>query len=113
MPASNSTMIHKLQAAINTKYHERILINRSQWYSENHDKPVTTYIVKKAVWDDDKKKTINIELFKSTSQLQIVLFLRDYWYELNGWEVPTDNEVWNAAKENYNKKKENGTIKNE
>ena len=31
----------------------------------------------------------------------MVLFLRDYWYEFNGWEVPNDNEVWNKVKAEY------------
>ena len=23
------------------------------------------------------------------------------WYELNGWEIPTDNAMWEEAKEKY------------
>lgn len=100
MPSSNRTMIKRLQQAINQKYGERLLINRSQWYSEKQDRPVTTISIRKAIYDDEKQKFINIELFKSTSEIQIVLFLRDLWYELNGWEVPTDNEKWNEIKKN-------------
>lgn len=98
MPRSNRAMIKRLQAAINEKFHEKLLYNKTQWYSDKQDRPVTTYVIRKAVWDDDKGKSINKELFKSTSQIQIVLFLRDYWYRLNGWEVPTDNEQWNEIK---------------
>lgn len=97
MPQSNSTMIHKLQNAINSKG-EKLLYNKTQWYSETQNRPVTLYSIKKAVLDQDKDKLVNIELFRSTSQIQIVLYLRDYWYELNGWEVPTDNETWNQVK---------------
>lgn len=99
MPASNRTMIKRLQSAINTKFHERLLYNKTQWYSTQQDRPVTTYVIRKAVWDDDKGKMVNIELFKSTSQIQIVLYLRDYWYRLNGWDVPTDNPMWEEIKE--------------
>lgn len=98
MPRSNRAMIKKLQEAINTKFHERLLYNKTQWYSNTQDRPVTTYVIRKAVWSEEKGKNVNIELFKSTSQLQIVLFLRDYWYKLNGWEIPTDNEQWNEVK---------------
>ena len=111
MPASNSVMIHKLQAAINQKYEEKILYNKQQWYSDKQKRPVTRYIIKKAVFDDKRGKNINLELFSSCSQIQIVLFLRDYWYQLNGWEVPHDNEMWEKAKQEYEGKKEPNDIK--
>ncbi len=101
--ASNITNIKKLQQAINLKGY-KILYNTSQFYSQKEDRPVTIYHVKQAIWDEDKGKYDTVELFKSTSQLQILLFLRDYWYEINGKEVPTDNEDWNKAKEEYFKK---------
>lgn len=98
MPRSNSTMIHKLQTALNTRFGVRILVNRSQWYSQKQDRPVTTYVVRQATYDEKSKRTKAVDLFKSTSQIQIVLYLRDLWYELNGWEVPTDNEEWERVK---------------
>ena len=104
MAQSNSAMIHKLQRAINEKYGQRILYNKTQFYSDQQDRPVTLYILKQAFWDEEKGRTRNIELYSTTSQIQIVLYLRDMWYELNGWEVPTDNETWNKAKEAYAKK---------
>ena len=108
---SNSVMIHKLQNAINNKGY-RILYNKTQWYSDKQDRPVTMYTIKQVVDSQDevvngrKKKNTTIELFKSCSQIQVVLFLRDFWYEINGWEVPTDNEMWNEAKQKYFDKKE-------
>ena len=93
-------MIHKLQRAINNRG-EKILVNKNQFYSEQQNRPITIYTVKKAVYDHDKGKSINVELFSSTSEIQIVLFLRDYWYSINGMEIPTDNEEWNKAKERY------------
>ena len=98
---SNSTMIHRLQSAINEKFNQRILYNKTQWYSIDQDRPVTMYKISKAEWDAERGKTVNVELFRSHSQIQIVLFLRDMWYELNGWEVPNDNEEWNKIKMNY------------
>ena len=101
MPQSNSTMIHKLQRAMNEKFNQKICISRQQWYSEDQHRPITTYVIRQAVWDEDKQRNYNVELFKSTSEIQIVLFMRDRWYELNGWEVPQDNEQWNKIREKY------------
>ena len=95
--ASNSTMIHKLQTALNLKGCN-ILYNTSQFYSKDQARPVTIYHVKKAVYDEETDKFKNIELFKSTSQIQIVLYLRDLWYEVNNLPVPTDNNTWNKVK---------------
>jgi hypothetical protein len=96
--------IKKLQKAINEKYDAKILINKTQYYSEKSDRPLELLIIKKAVWNAEKQKFMNIEVFSSASDVQIVLWLRDYWYELNGWEIPTDNEEWNTAKKKYEEK---------
>ena len=95
--ASNTVMIRKLQTALN-RNGDKILYSTTQFYSDKQDRPVTMYIVKRAVFDEEKGKSVNVELFKSTSQIQIVLFLRDLWYELQGMEIPKNNEVWNAIK---------------
>lgn len=96
--------IKKLQKAINEKYNSRILINKNQFFSKDVDKPIELLVIKKAIWNEDKQKFKYIEVFSSSSDIQIVLWLRDYWYELNGWEIPTDNEEWNKAKEKYEEK---------
>lgn len=96
--------IKKLQRAINDKYGSRILINKTQYYSEKSDRPMELLVVKKAIWNEEKQRYKNVELFSSPSDIQIVLYLRDMWYELNGWEVPTDNEEWNSAKAAYMRK---------
>lgn len=93
--------IRKLQNALNDKFDAKILYNRTQFYSEQAQKPVTLLVIKQVIWDDAKGKGVQEELFSSTSEIQIVLWLRDYWYELNGWEVPTDNQMWNEAKARY------------
>lgn len=105
MPNSNSVMIHKLQHAINDKG-GNLLYNTTQFYSETANRPVTIYIIKQAQWSEERQRMINVELFSSTSQIQIVLFLRDFWYKINDWEVPTDNPIWEQAKEEYRKKHE-------
>lgn len=106
MPRSNNVMIHKLQNAINEKGAGPILYNKTQFYSEQQKRPVNLYIIKKAVWNEKKHHNNYVELFSTTSQIQIVLFLRDYWYEVNGWPIPTDNKIWETAKEKYREKQE-------
>lgn len=96
--ASNSVMIHKLQQAINGKG-GKVLYGTSQFYSDKQNRPVTIYSIKQAVYDDETGKHKTQELFKSASQIQIVLFLRDMWFEINGWDIPTDNEMWNELKQ--------------
>lgn len=108
---SNSTMIHKLQNAINSRGY-KLLYNKTQFYSEQQNRPVTQYTIKQVVDADDvatNKKHHYIELFKTCSQIQVVLFLRDFWYDINGWKVPTDNEQWNEAKEKYYAKEKAGS----
>ena len=99
--ASNSVNIHKLQNAINRKGY-KILYSTSQFYSDKQNRPVTMYHIKQAIYDEEKGKNKSIELYKSTSQIQIVLFLRDFWFDINGWPLPTDNEMWNALRNKDN-----------
>ena len=96
--ASNSTTIHKLQRAINA-HGGRLLYSTAQFYSWEQNRPITVYQIRESYWDENSGKTKSKELFKATSQIQIVLFLRDYWYNMNGWEVPTTNEKWNKIRE--------------
>lgn len=93
----------KLQYAINHTYHSRILINTSQWYSEDRNCPMNMYTVKQVVFDESGKKS-KIELFKTYSALWLLFFLRDYWYELSGIEIPTDNDDWEEEKQKYYEK---------
>lgn len=113
MANSNSTMIHKLQTAINSKGY-KLLYNTSQFYSDKQNRPVTQYVIRQVVSDDTGttpiKRNRHIVLFKSCSQIQVVLFLRDFWFEINGWEVPTDNELWNVAKKKYFDSKESSDV---
>lgn len=96
--------IKKLQRAINENFGEKLLVNKSQYFSEKSDRPMEILSIKKAIWNEEKRRYKNIEVFSSPSDVQIVLWLRDYWYELNGWEVPTDNEKWLEARKKYEEK---------
>ena len=96
----------KLQTACRKLFGVRLLINSKQWYSEDKDMAMTFYTVQKIDFEDNKK--ISTELFRTYSQIQIVLFMRDFWYTLNGWEVPTDNPVWEKIKEQYYNEQKKG-----
>ena len=99
---SNSTNIKKLVTALNMRG-MRILYTTSQFWVEQQDRAVTMYHIKQAVWDEAKDKFVNVELYKATSQIQIVLYLRDLWYTINGKELPQDNELWNEIKNSSQK----------
>ena len=101
MPAGNTRQLRKLQSAINFISTEKILIAQNEWYSDKLQRPVTSYVIRKALVPDDvnrgRKKTI--ELFTTTSMIQACLYLRDYLCALRGEEIPTDNEYWNNIKQ--------------
>lgn len=97
--------IKKLQNAINDTYNKHIVINKQQYYVEKDGKIAEIIVVKQAYVDKNGRTKYN-EIFSSGSDVAIVLFLRDYWYELNGWEVPDDNETWNETKRKYKARQE-------
>ena len=94
--------IKKLQKAININFDKKILVNKNQFYSDKTKSIIEMIVIKQAVWNEEKHKVVNVKLFESTSDVQIVLYLRDLWFKLNGWDIPTDNDMWNDIK----KKKE-------
>ena len=100
--ASNIKTIKKLQMAINTYCDFKILYQTSQFYSPSQKRPVTKYILRKAVINPETLKNETEEIFSTYSQLQVILYLRDLWYLINGNELPTDNELWQAIKEKNN-----------
>lgn len=97
MAVKYMTLARKLQSACLLKG-EKILFNSRQWYNEDRHRAVTQYIILKST--EENGKEINRELFKTYSQIQLVLFMRDYWYTLNGWELPADNPEWEEIKTN-------------
>lgn len=96
--------IKKLQRAINDKFDKHILVNSTQYFSEKSNRPMSMISIKQAQWDEIKGRYKNVELFSSPSDIQIVLWLRDYWYACNGWEVPEDNPQWIEARRKYEEK---------
>lgn len=99
-----ASIAKKLQTACNKFFGVKLLINSKQWYSEDQNRAITQYSILQVIKSEETQKNTTIELFKTSSQIQMVLFLRDYWYKLNGWEVPTDNKTWEEVKAKYESK---------
>ena len=93
MPRSNLDMMYKLQVALNSK-DMRIILSRSQFFSEQQNRPVTLYKVSQSRLTSIKAQ--HIELFTSASQIQVVLFLRNLWYAFNGNPIPPTNKIKGA-----------------
>ena len=98
MASAHSTTIRRLQTAIRERFGINILLNKNEFYSEQQERIITFYSLKKPIIDDKTGKKQNIELFNSCSTTHIILYLRDMWYELNGWEIPKD-EKWEKTKQ--------------
>ena len=101
MPRSNTVNIYKLQQALNSKGC-RILYGTTQFWSEAENRPVRIYQVSQMVYDEATDKYKKVKIYESASQIQIVLFLRDMWNEINGLPEDTSNEYWNEIKRRNN-----------
>lgn len=95
------TQIKKLQKALNHKG-LRITVSTSQFWSATEQKAINVYYVYGNEMDFEAQKSVQIELFRSASQVYIILFLRDIWYTLNGVEIPEEEEGFLAKKSKYN-----------
>lgn len=100
MGANLNKTAKKLQQAIKEVFGVVLLLNRQEWYSTTEGYTLNDYIIKQAIVEEGKRPTY-IEIFRSGSRIQQCLFLRDYWYYLNGWAIPTDNEIWNEKRKKY------------
>lgn len=97
MASNSNSVLIKLQKALNQKG-QHILYSTSQFYSEDQKRAVTKHTIKQAILTDRKQRYETEVLFSSYSQLQVVLYLRDLWYQVNGWELPNDNPIWEKIK---------------
>lgn len=96
----------KLQTACRQRFGDKLLLQQRQWFSNDRNMAVTVYVIQRVIIDKSSKKESITELFKTYSQVQLVLFMRDYWYSLNGWEIPNNNKTWEAIKERYGREQQ-------
>lgn len=87
-------IIRKIQRACNLKFNEQLCYNISQFYSETHKREINRYSLTKQITDGTTGKHSKKELFGTYSLIQMVFFIRDYWYRLNGMTLPDDNKKW-------------------
>lgn len=92
--------IKRLKVAIRNKYDIKLLITTKEWYSEKRGVLMPYYIISQHHFDPVTNKSSQEELFRCGNKIKVVLFLRDYWYQLNGWEIPKD-EYWDKQKGQY------------
>ena len=100
--ASNIKNIRKLQMAINQICDYKILYGTTQFYSSGQSRPVTKYIIRKATVNPYTLRNEAQEVFSTYSQIQVIFYLRDYLFTLQGKELPNDNKKWNEIKERDN-----------
>ena len=70
MPTSNTQMIYKLQFALNSRG-MKILCNRSQFYSDTQNRPVTMYKVAQSIWVPETQRYTH----KTSSYLIFIVVL--------------------------------------
>ena len=92
----------KLIQALNSRGH-KVTLSTKQFIGRE-GQPHNMYSVNKAWWNEEKRKYSHDELYSTTSMVRITLFLRDMWFEENGWELPTDQESWNLIREELREK---------
>lgn len=96
----------KLVKALNTKGY--MLTFSTKQFMGREGKPHNYYSINKAIWNDEKCRYNHTELYSSTSMVRIVLYLRDMWYKENGWELPTDQELWNTIRADLEAQEDDG-----
>ena len=87
----------KLIQALNS--HGYKLTFSQKQFMGREGRPHNMYCINRAIWNEERGRYSHEELYASTSMVRITLFLRDMWYEENGWELPTDQELWNDLRE--------------
>lgn len=87
----------KLIQALNSRGNK--LTFSTKQFIGTEGQPHNMYSVSKATWNEEKGKYKHDEIYSTTSMVRMTLFLRDMWYEENGWDLPTDQEQWNELRE--------------
>ena len=87
----------KLIQALNSRGHKLTLSTKQ--FIGKEGQPHNMYSISKAIWNEEKRRYSHEEIYSTTSMVRVTLFLRDMWFTENGWELPTDQEAWNAVRE--------------
>lgn len=95
-PSKLANVSKKLMSALNSRGHRFLFANKQ--FIGNEGIQRTLFVISEAVWEEDKHKWMNKEIYSTTSMVRIVLFLRDLWYLEIGKPLPTDQEIWNTVR---------------
>ena len=87
----------KLIQALNSRGYK--LTFSTKQFMGKEGQPHNMYSINKAIWNDEKRRYSHEELYSTTSMVRVTLFLRDMWFQANGWELPTDQASWNSVRE--------------
>lgn len=91
----------KLIMALNCRGYKLTLSTKQ--FIGKEGQPHNMYSISRAMWNEEKRRYSHEEIYSTTSMVRITLFLRDMWFEENGWELPTDQEAWNRIREELKK----------
>lgn len=91
-------LIRKIQKACNVLYGEQLLYNINQFYSPQQKREINRYVLLKQIDNPDTGKSSREELYSTYSLINMVCFIRDYWYLLNGLDLPDDNKRWSELR---------------
>lgn len=86
--------IKDLQRALNA-YGQKIQYNAGQFWSDYEQRNIQMYSITQRQYDEEKEIWRTVELYRTSSQIRIVFFLRDLLNLVTGKELPTDNTEWN------------------
>ena len=86
----------KLVQALNSRGYK--LTFSTKQFMGKESQPHNMYCVNKATWNEEKGRYSHEELYSTTSMVRMTLFLRDMWFEENGWDLPDDQEAWNKIR---------------
>ena len=95
--ADYNQSVKKLIQALNSRGHN--LLYAKKQFMGKEGMPHNLFELSRGCWNKEKGKYDTISIYKTTSLIRMVLFLRDMWFTENGQDLPTDNEMWNQIRE--------------
>lgn len=80
--------VFNLITGINHSEVYTVVQKKDQFYSNEQHRPITMYGIKVVKTDPETGKNKYKEVFRTGVQLYLVFFLRNFWYYINGTEIP-------------------------
>ena len=74
------------------------LTYNTKQFKGKENRTLTMYWLGKNTWNSDTHRWENHEVYRTTSTIKLVSYLRDMWYLYHGRALPTDVPLWNAER---------------